>query len=242
MRELFVLNIGNTRAVGGVFDAGAIRDIRSWLTAELRIEELPTDLPIAIACVVPAARAKIERAGVAAFWVSPQVPCGLSFEGFDASTLGADRLANALALVETVALPALCVDCGTAITVEMVDATKKFLGGAIAPGRRLSRNAIGALAAALPDVPLYPTPPEALGKNTADAIRAGVDRGAVGLVRELIAAARRELNAPNCPALITGGDRDFFVGSLSDVSPAPEDFTLRGVAAAWRFHNLRFEI
>ena len=82
----------------------------------------------------------------------------------------------------------------------------------------------------LPQAPIVSRMPDAIGTDTVAAIQAGVDRAAVAAVRELVTATVRELEEPDCPVLITGGDAGFYLPHLPGVAAAPEPFTLTGVA------------
>ena len=81
---------------------------------------------------------------------------------------------------------AVVVDCGTAVTVNLVTADGRFLGGAIAPGARTMARGLRDAAPALPladvevDLDLPATDPAA-------AVAAGVQLGFVGAVERLCA-------------------------------------------------------
>lgn len=237
MTKVFTLNIGNTHTQYGVWERGRVIGLSSVPTDRVDQIEFPTDTPIAAACVVPAARKIIEAKAPRVFWISALINTSVDFSLIDRNAMGADRVANAVALAETVNLPAIAIDCGTAITLETVNAHRVFCCGAIAPGRKLNRHALREHTALLPDVPLTNLDPPSPGFNTQDAIRVGVDMGAVGLVRELIAYARRELNVARCPVIITGGDRDFFARHIPETSTASVDFTLQGVGNIYRMNH-----
>lgn len=234
--SLFTLNIGNSRVQCGIWRDGRIQDFRQFARTEFRLEMLPEDLPLAAACVVPEARDQF--AGRPIFWLSPATVTGLDLSLIDASTFGADRLANAIALAKLAAtLPAICIDCGTAITCEVVDRNRALRGGAIAPGRRLLRLALHEHTAQLPLIAMSGFSPPGIGGNTHEAIRCGVDRGCLGLVREIIVGIRREIGAPDCPCVATGGDAEYFVKQLPELSSGGIDFTLRGIALAWELNH-----
>jgi len=234
---LFVVNIGNTRVQTGIWREGRIEDFRQQLRDDFEPDaQLPSELPVAAACVVPAARSRFTRDGI--FWLHSGVATGLDLGGV--SGIGADRLANAIALRD--ACPdrnALCLDCGTAITWEAVDANGRLRGGAIAPGRRLMRRALHEYTAQLPLLEMDNSEPPEIGADTATAIRCGVDRGCLGLVREVLAGIRMALGDRDCPCLATGGDAPFFVAHLPELKAAGLDFTLRGIALAWELNHAR---
>ena len=226
---LYLLNIGNTHARPGVWNGNSIELLPRIPTAELCPELLPAGLPVAAATVVPEMRRVLSREDI--FWLTPQSASRcVDFSCVDSSTLGADRVANAVALAEFYPLPALVVDCGTAITIEIVDRGKIFRGGAIAPGRRLMRRALFSGTAQLPEIPFSTDLPERPGTNTRETIRFGVDRGAAGLVRELVECSA---TAYGCVTrIVTGGDAPFFAAALALPQAAPE-FTLQGIQIAW---------
>jgi type III pantothenate kinase len=123
--------------------------------------------------------------------------------------VGLDRLAAAVAanVMREAGRPAIVVSAGTAVTVNLINSEGAFAGGAILAGFRMSAEALFGGADQLPLTQLQPneTPPEAVGKNTDDAIRSGLFWGAVGAVRELI--ARIQSGLPQEPQLFfTGGD------------------------------------
>jgi type III pantothenate kinase len=101
---------------------------------------------------------------------------------------------------------AIIVDLGTAITVDLLDASGAFCGGAILPGIALSARALEEHTDALPRVALdhLEHPPAAVGKWTVPAIESGLYWGAVGAVRELITQMSSGLDtAPQ--VFLTGG-------------------------------------
>lgn len=116
--------------------------------------------------------------------------------------LGPDRFVNALAAWELERKPVVVVDVGTTATVDAV-ADGVFLGGAIAPGPHFLTQALAEGTARLPHV----TPaiePWTIGKNTEQAIRAGVGQGFVAMVKGLIEKTRADIGG-RAPVLLTGG-------------------------------------
>lgn len=121
--------------------------------------------------------------------------------------VGCDRLAAAVAAnaVRRENTPAIVIDFGTAITVDLLATDGGFEGGAILPGMVTAAHALHANTDALPAVrpQLAGKSPPAVGTNTAQAIHAGLYWGAIGAVRELIARQRDGLaTAPQ--VLVTG--------------------------------------
>ncbi len=222
-----LLNVGNTFTEIAQSDGKTIELIQRISTAEFSVAQLPSGVPVFAASVVPAVTRQLENAG--AFCLNSENAGHLvDFTKVDTSTLGADRVANALALALFYPLPAIAVDCGTAITLELVDENRVFRGGAIAPGRKLMRRALSEGTAQLPEVPLSGVCPSLPGNGTVESIRFGVDCGAVGMVKELIMKAIRyfEKNDGEVTVILTGGDAPFFSAALPQYPQAPKNLTL----------------
>jgi len=239
MKEVILLSIGNTHtslASAAGMRLGQVQRLPTaeFLKAGTKCGELlakPT-VPVFVACVVPHAAACLREQ-----WSDRRLTfleAGMirefDFSAVTAGTIGADRLANAVAALELRNPPFLVLDCGTAITLVAVDAQRRFRGGAILPGRRLLRLALHEHTAQLPEVPLQDSMPAALGPDTHAAILAGVDLGVVGAVQFILDNARAELDAPDCLSIVTGGDASYFLSAIPNLVAAPPDFTLRGLA------------
>ncbi len=153
-------------------------------------------------------------------------------------TVGRDRLLAARGALEIVGRSAIVVDAGTALTVDAVRAAEgvdpaAFLGGAIAPGPDLLARAMAEGAAQLYVVEARPDA-RALGRDTREALEAGVSVGFVGAARELVRRVAEESGFVDPPLVLTGGARHL----LADVS-APggarvvvEELVERGLLAA----------
>ena len=229
---LRILNIGNTHVQ--VFESGGKNSFSAagcfpaagfdWSKEAMFIPAL------AVSSVVPEVTEKLRKMG--AFIISGNLPLPFSPSDMDLSTVGADRIANAVALLDG-PLPAISVDFGTAITVEYVTAGRQFAGGAILPGRMLLRKALHDHTAQLPLIPLSGQVPDLPGKNTVDAIRIGTDRAVLGTVRELL-RQWKEICSPNPLRIMAcGGDRKFFLDHLDGMIDGTDLFTIRGIRKLW---------
>jgi type III pantothenate kinase len=131
------------------------------------------------------------------------VPPGYGLKvDYPPANLGSDRFVNALAAWQLAQRSVVVVDVGTTATVDaVVDGV--FIGGAIAPGPHFLTQALAEGTARLPHV----TPaiePWSIGKNTEQAIRAGVGQGFVGMVKGLIENTREVIGA-DAEVVLTGG-------------------------------------
>jgi type III pantothenate kinase len=104
--------------------------------------------------------------------------------------VGIDRLLDAVAVnrLRPAGEPAIIVDLGSAITVDLLSGEGAFLGGAIMPGIGMSARALHEFTDLLPllDMAILGEPPNALGTDTVSAMQSGIFWGAVGGIRRLI--------------------------------------------------------
>jgi type III pantothenate kinase len=147
----------------------------------------------------------------------------------DPETLvGEDRLLNAAAAYDVLKQACVIVDAGTAITIDYVDGAGTFHGGAIGPGAQMMLDALHQRTAQLPEVELA-APREAIGHNTAEAIRSAVFHGLRGMVRELTEHYAEA--AGSYPMVIaTGGNAELLFKDYDLVERIVPDLTLRGLA------------
>lgn len=150
--------------------------------------------------------------------------------------VGIDRLAAAAAARASVpeGTPLVVVDCGTAATVDLVDAEGRFLGGSIFPGPTLLARALAEGTSKLPEIDstLPAEPPGLPGRHTREAISAGIGWGLRGAVGELVSRARSAL-PPGAAVVVTGGWRGAVLPVLPGAIEIP-DLVLAGIALATR--------
>ncbi len=160
-----------------------------------------------------------------------EVPINLALD--DASTVGQDRLLNALGAFRRSRQACVVIDVGTAVTVDFVDGVGTFQGGAIAPGPRMMLEALHEHTAALPRI-AYEVPDPArgvFGKDTAHAMRLGVRESVRGLVHLMVERYAGEYGAyPRVVA--TGGDARSLFEDDEVVEHVVPDLQLIGLAAA----------
>ena len=128
-------------------------------------------------------------------------------------TLGKDRLAAAIGANEL--FPdqnLLVIDAGTAITYDLVSEKNQFIGGNISPGLEMRFKALNHYTGKLPLV-TYKDDFEPIGRNTTDAIRAGVQSGILYEMAQNIDFFNR--NYQNLHIIMTGGDSNFFDKKLN---------------------------
>jgi type III pantothenate kinase len=148
--------------------------------------------------------------------------------------IGADRLLNALAGYERFGGPLIIIDFGTAVTFDVISASGEYMGGAIAPGIRLSAQALAEKTALLPEVRPQARPP-VIGKSTRGAISSGLYHGFLGLTSEMVRRISAELGAK--PRVIaTGGDAAIITPESAEIEEEVPDLTLQGLRIAYEHH------
>jgi pantothenate kinase type III len=159
-----------------------------------------------VASVVPSALgdvcAHLSKMGIPTQVAGVDLSCPLHMVYDTVETLGADRWLGAYAAYVKYGA-SITVDCGTATTVNLVDATGAFRGGAIGPGLAAFVAGLKAMAPALPSADLDATPCIP-AQSTQKCVDAGVLLGWVGLVERLVTDACR--GASDSKVVVTGGN------------------------------------
>ena len=132
---------------------------------------------------------------VPAVVVEPGVRTGVPVLTDNPKEVGTDRVVNALAAVELYGGPCIVVDFGTATTFDAVSAKGEYLGGAIAPGIEISVDALGDRGAQLRRVELA-RPRSVIGRNTVEALQAGILFGFAGQVDGVVTRMSAEIVGP----------------------------------------------
>jgi type III pantothenate kinase len=169
---------------------------------------------------------------------SPDVEIGIQVLLDRPEEVGADRLVNAVGAFVAYGGPNIIVDFGTATTFDVIDAEGNYLGGAICPGVNLSIEALHQASAQLPRVAIGRPPERIIGKNTVQAMRAGIFWGYVGMVDGIIARIRNELGTP-AGVIATGGLAPLFAECAPSLERADPDLTLNGLFAVWQRNRSR---
>lgn len=146
-------------------------------------------------------------------------------------SIGADRLANAVAAKFHFGAPVVVVDFGTAVTFDVVNAKGNYVGGIIAPGLAAMTDYLHEKTALLPKIKIV-EPRNVVGKSTEQAMLVGAVKGYRGLIRELIGELKLELRAKNLPVVATGGYAKLIAAKLPEISAVREDLTLEGLRLA----------
>lgn len=152
----------------------------------------------------------------------------LKIEYRDPGAVGADRIANAVAVIERHGTPAVVVDFGTATTFDVISKDGRYLGGVIAPGILTGAENLVRRAARLGAFEIK-EPERVVGKSTEESLQAGLLYGAVGQVDTIVRRIAAETRTR--PLVIA-------TGGLAKAI-APHSKTIQKVDAHLTLHGLR---
>ncbi len=244
---LLALDIGNTNTTIGVFEnSKLIMDFRLTTNINQTMDEYGIFVrnllslqgidykgvkDIIVSCVVPPLEEviyfmSINYFGIKPLFVRPGIKTGLALKVETPSEVGADRIVDCVAAINKYKPPLIVVDFGTATTFDAISENNEFLGGAIAPGLKISAFSLFEKAAKLPEVEIR-KPKSAIGKNTVTNIQSGLFFGYVGLVSEILKRMLDEL--PGAKVLATGGLARIISKECKLIDVIDDKLTLEGL-------------
>jgi len=245
---LLAFDIGNTNIVVGGFkgttllgefrlktDHGRTIDEYEAILLTLFRQHLGENFSVdaAIICsVVPPITPEIvrvveERLHVKAHVIGPGTKTGLPIKIAEPTSLGADRVVNAVAAKTLFGCPALVVDFGTATSFDYVGPKGAFEGGVIAPGVLTSLEGLVRNTAKLPRIELT-WPSSLIGKSTVAAMQVGSVMGYHYLIDGLIGGIIEEVG--EIPHIVaTGGLGGIFTQHSKRIKAYDPQLTLKGM-------------
>ena len=260
MTSHLLIDAGNTRIkwrwtgggthVAGVVGAAGVtgmadtRAVRALPIAELAaICKLADDMVITAANVAGETIAMRLSESVAPrpihFIIATAAACGVTNRYLNPSQLGPDRFAALIAahhVRRPVPVARLVVMAGTALTIDALTADGVFLGGVIAPGPTLMRNALHQATAALPDatatVGSDRIDRDAFPLDTHAAIAAGTLDATIGAILQSARRLRQHGHA-DCEIIASGGAMPQLMAPLASCPSLPltiiDDLVLQGL-------------
>jgi type III pantothenate kinase len=245
---LLAIDVGNTQTVFGLFDGDRLTEQfrvgtdRAHTGDELAVMlrafvELDALEGIVLSSTVPPLVREYEAfaerwVGAELLVLGPGVSTGVPIRYDDPREVGPDRIANSVAARERYGAPAIVVDFGTSTNFDVVNAAGEYVGGVLAPGVEISMDALFARAARLTKVPLV-APERVIGKTTTGGLQSGLVYGFASLVDGMVERIRGELEAPDAPAIATGGLAELIAPHTRTISTVDLHLTLEGLRLVW---------
>jgi type III pantothenate kinase len=167
--------------------------------------------------------------------VDTGVKTGIRILYEDPRQVGADRVADAVAVLKLYGGPACVIDFGTATTFNAVTKAGDYLGGAITAGVNLAAEALYTRAAKLPRMDLQ-RPPSVIGRNTVHAMQSGLLFGYVSMVEGMVARFRSELGS-DMKVVATGGLAEVVAKETDVIDIISPWLTLDGLRIIWELNQ-----
>ena len=167
--------------------------------------------------------------------VGPGIKTGLKVNIDNPKELGPDRIANSVGGFKKTNKEVVIVDLGTATTFDVVNSNKEYLGGSIAPGIKISLDALISKTSSLKSVELK-EPDKVIGKNTYAAIQSGLVLGHASMIDSMLEKIVLESNlSPG--VVITGGLGTLIQPVLNINSSYEKNLTLDGLEEIYNLNN-----
>lgn len=159
--------------------------------------------------------------------IGPGIKTGLNIKYENPREVGADRIVNAVAGIHLYGCPLIIVDFGTATSFCYINEAMQYLGGAIAPGIKISAEALYNRASKLPRIEITKVK-SVIGRNTISAMQAGILYGYVGQVEGIV--KRMKIQSNSDPTVIATGGFAPLIANESQVIDIVDPFlTLKGL-------------
>ena len=257
---LFVLDVGNTNTVLGVFARSSSNSehydklLANWRVTtrgSQTVDEYgvlfrnlfsmqglePKEIRgIIVSSVVPPLDSTLRRVCERYFhqkplFVEPGIKTGMPVLYENPAEVGADRIVNAVAAFEKHGGPCIVVDFGTATTFDCVTGKGEYQGGVICPGIGISADALFSRTARLQRVDIR-KPASVIGTNTVVNMQAGIYYGYLGLVDGILRRMKSEVEGIR-RVVATGGLAELFQGESEFIDEVDPELTLKGLKIIW---------
>jgi type III pantothenate kinase len=241
-----LIDMGNTRLKWAVTTGGQLMTGQFLVNSRINRDELVRHWKglyhprrIAISCVSSHQLLELVQTVAQQLWLDVEIiqvksqaqAFGVINSYPQPQKLGVDRWLAFVAVWQKYHGSACIVDCGTAITVDLIDADGHHQGGLISPGLALMKQALGQGTEALPFNNAESAPVGAgfkpinlsLANDTEAAIDSGTLMASVGLIEHVLA------NYEIRQLIFTGGDAELIARQLKMKSIVDPDLVLRGL-------------
>jgi type III pantothenate kinase len=256
---LLAIDIGNTNTVLGVFDGEELAQhwriatrndytadelgviLRGLFTgARVRLDQVDS---VVISSVVPSLNQSIadmcsRYLALEPLVIGPGVRTGMQIRYDNPREVGADRIVNSVAAYTKYGGPAVVIDFGTATTFDAIGANGDYLGGVIAPGIRISMDALFSRAAKLPRFELAVPPglEGVIGKNTVESMQSGFVFGFAGQIEGIVRRMQDELGG-KCRVIATGGLASLIAAHAGVIEVVDDNLTLDGLRLLYTLNS-----
>ena len=230
---LLAIDIGNTTINNGIFEGRILKrsfriptykkDLRDSYRAILKKIDR-----VVIVSVVPEVLGRVEKIfGKSAEIVGKNIATDVRNKYKRPGQVGQDRLVNAMAAYELYGGANIIVDFGTAITIDVINHRREYLGGVIVPGVEISLDALSSKAAMLPKIKLD-RPKGILGKETRESMISGAIYGFASLCDGIVERLKKR-HSKKARIIATGGLSRLIGPYCETVDEIDPELTLKGL-------------
>ncbi len=250
MSNIFVLDIGNTNIVAGVYEKDLLKctirissDLNKtadeyFVLIDCICKKYEIDLnkicKVMISSVVPSLTRCFEHLtqrflNCPISVINGLSPLGLTYEVENPSYIGADLIVNAYSAWKKYNESCIICDMGTATTIQLVDANGHFHGTSILPGVVTGANHLFEKTALLSNIQIE-KPQVLLGTNTKDALLSGIVYGHAFLIDRFITEIKSKYkHLGNIKSIATGGISSLISEQCHHIDVIDKTLTLDGL-------------
>ncbi|WP_047986243.1 type III pantothenate kinase [Ornithinibacillus californiensis] len=254
---LFVLDVGNTNTVLGVFDEDELKYHWRIKTDRYKTEDefgilvkslfdfdgikLADIDGVIISSVVPPIMFSLERMCKRYFNMEPiivgkdTVKTNLKMCYPNPNEIGADRIVNAVGAIKEHEAPLVIIDFGTATTYCYINESQEYCGGIISPGINISMEALYQRASKLPKIEIE-APANVVGKSTVEAMQSGVFYGYIGQVDGIVKRIKQD-TGKEAKVIATGGLASLIGKSSETIDHVDPYLTLKGLYEIYKLNH-----
>lgn len=232
---LLTIDVGNTSIAFGVFRGKKLRSVWKIATQSVfskKAVRLPKNIDATIiSSVVPKATPVIKGLLIKKYRIRPlvlgeNVKAPIKNLYRNPGQVGQDRLVDAVAVKELYGCPAIVIDFGTAITLDVINKRGEYLGGIIVPGIETSVRALSRQAALLPIIKVS-APKELVGRDTVNSMKSGIFHGFGCLCDGLVAKLKMKYGPMR--VIATGGHARLMAKFSRSICKVNTNLTLQGL-------------
>ena len=165
--------------------------------------------------------------------IGPGIKTGLVVKYDNPKQVGSDRIVNAVAAHAKYGGPLIIIDFGTATTFCAISEKAEYIGGTIAPGLKISSEALFEKTAKLPKVELE-EPGHVICRNTINSMQSGLVYGHMGMVDYIVKKMKKELkeydnSSRDAKVIATGGLASLIDSGIDSIDHVDKMLTLEGL-------------
>lgn len=147
--------------------------------------------------------------------------------------MGADLIANTFNAIDLYKQDIIVIDMGTATTFTTIE--KDMVGAAFIAGFKTVLDSLSNNCDLLPSFE-FKKPKSVLGKNTVEAMNAGVYFGYIGIIKGIVSRIEEELNK-KMKVILTGGYSKLIIDKLDFDVKYIQDLTIEGIYKTYKYNN-----